>query len=72
MKRKTIDELFDNLHITLQTKRLKSVYEHDKAYTQNEVDNLLRLQQDFLFNKFKNYVELMRSTNEFNIPKWTF
>lgn len=75
MKRKSIDELFDDLHISSNSKKLKTVEENsvkDKnTYTQDEVDNLLRTQQDYFFKEFRKYVEDIRSTSPLQIPHWT-
>ena len=70
MKRKSLDELFSNLHITLNNKKPRIELE-EKVYTQTEVDNLLRSQQQFLFNKFKKYVEITRTNVDVQIPNWT-
>ena len=75
MKRKSLEDLFDDLHITLN-KKLKTSdkscdSEHEKMYTQSEVNELLKSQELFLITEFKRYIESMRNTSEFNIPKWT-
>ena len=75
MKRKTIDELFNNLQITKNNKKKKTEHEEkivEKVYTQIEVDNLLTFQQEILFNEFKKYVESMRTTVDIQIPNWTY
>ena len=72
MKRKSIDELFDNLQITIRKKSKDSPeIVKDKMYTQKEVDKLLKEQEDFLFKEFSKYIESMRNTPEFNVNCWT-
>ena len=68
MKRQSIDELFQDLHITLNNKKTKT----EKLYTQSEVDTLLKSQENILFNEFKKYIETIRSTVDIKIPHWTF
>ena len=68
MKRKHIDELFQDLHITLNFKKTKT----ETLYTQSEVDTLLKSQEELLFNEFKKYIESIRSTVDIKIPHWTF
>ena len=74
MKRKSIDELFDNLHITSINKKSKTcdkTEKKEKVYSQIEVDNLLKSQEEFLFHKFKKYIETIRNISDINIPHWT-
>ena len=68
MKRKNIDELFQDMHITLNNKKSKT----ERLYTQSEVNTLLKSQEELLFNKFNKYIETMRSTVDVIIPHWTF
>lgn len=73
MKRKSIDDLFKDLHISLNNKKVKTKHketELDKIYTQIEVDDLLKSQEEYLFNQFEIYIKYMRSTVDVNIPKW--
>ena len=73
MKRKSLDELFNNLHITLNNnKKSKTEYEDEKIYTQTEVDDLLKSQQDFLLNEFNKYIKEMRRTTDLKTPCWTY
>ena len=67
MKRKSIDELFKDLHITLNNKKTKT----EQLYTKSEVDVLLKSQEEFLLNEFKIYVQNMRSVSNFKLPYWT-
>ena len=68
MKRKSIEELLDNLHIT--SKKRKKKIDDEKLYTQSEVDDLLQSQQDFLFHKFEEYVGTIRSNAVAIIPHY--
>ena len=69
MKRKTLEDLFDDLHIDKKIKINKD--NNKKLYTQNEVNQLLKDQENFLFSEFKKYIDDMRKRSEFNIPNWT-
>ena len=72
MKRKSLDELFDDLQISLTKKKKPSELEYEKKqYSQIEVNKLLKEQKEFLFQEFQKYVEIIRNTSECNIPTWT-
>lgn len=70
MKRKSLDELFNDLHITLTNKKKQKSDQEFKEYSQTEVDALLKSQEEFLFKEFKKYVETMRTSVDVQIPKW--
>lgn len=65
MKRKTLDELFEELQISKRPRRSEN-----KTYTQQEVDELLKSQESFLFSEFKKYVKLLRTVSDVKIPRW--
>ena len=66
MKRKSLEELFDELYINKKVKITNS-----KLYTQDEVDKLLKDQETFLFLEFEKYINEMRKISEFNVANWT-
>lgn len=73
MKRKSLDDLFNDLHITINNKKPKIKHECkeiEKIYTKSEVDILLKSQEEYLFKEFKKYVETMRSTVDIQLPHW--
>ena len=69
MKRKSIDDLFNDIDISVNNKKIKTENKNNQRnYSQSEVDNLLKLQKEFLFGEFKNYIDGIRSIVNISIP----